>query len=63
MQSGPGGNTGEIKGARKGTDHPTSQSRWLSASVSLTGTPQCTDRIWDIPLPLQKYDDPGKICS
>ena len=35
---------------RKGTGYPTSQSRWLSTSVSLTGTPQRTDRIWDIPL-------------
>ena len=34
---------------RKGTGHPTSQSRWLSTSVSLKGTPQRTDRIWDIP--------------
>ena len=49
----PGGNTGEIKAARKGTGHSASQSRWLSTSVSLTGTPQRTDRIWDIPLPVQ----------
>ena len=34
------------------TGHPTSQSRWLSTSVSLTGSPQRRDRIWDIPLPL-----------
>ena len=52
----PGGNTGEIKAARKGTGHPTSQSRWLSTSVSLTGTPQRTDRIWDIPLPLLRQE-------
>ena len=51
----PGGNTGEIKAARKGTGYPTSQSRWLSTSVSLTGTPQRTDCIWDIPLPLPFY--------
>ena len=30
---GPGGNTGEIKAARKGTGHPTSQSRWPRTSV------------------------------
>ena len=30
---GPGGNTGEIKAARKGTDHPTSKSRWPRTSV------------------------------
>ena len=32
-QWGPGGNTGEIKAARNGTGHPTSQSRWLRTSV------------------------------
>ena len=47
----PGGNTGEIKAAKKGTGHPTSQSQWLSTSVSLTGTPQHMDCIWGIPLP------------
>ena len=30
---GPGGNTGEMKAARKGTGHPTSKSRLLSTSV------------------------------
>ena len=30
---GPGGNTGEIKAARKGTGHPTSQCRWPRTSV------------------------------
>ena len=30
---GPGGNTGEIKAARKGTGHPTSQNRWPKTSV------------------------------
>ena len=30
---GPGGNTGEIKAARKGSGHPTSQSRWPRTSV------------------------------
>ena len=29
----PGGNTGEIKATRKGTGHPTSQSRWPRTSV------------------------------
>ena len=29
----PGGNTGEIKAARKETGHPTSKSRWLRTSV------------------------------
>ena len=32
-QWGPSGNTGEVKVARKGTGHPTSQSRWLRTSV------------------------------
>ena len=48
----PGGNTGEIMAVRKETGHPTSQSRWLSTSISLTGTSQRTVHIWDIPLPL-----------
>ena len=30
---GPGGNTGEINAARKGTGHPTSQCRWPRISV------------------------------
>ena len=33
QQMGPAGNTGGIKAARKGTGHPTSQSRWPRASV------------------------------
>ena len=32
---GPGGNTGEIKAARKGTGHPTSQCRWPMTKVPL----------------------------
>ena len=49
---GPGGNTGEIKAARKGTGHPTSKADCSGQVSSLTGTPQRTDRIWDLPLPL-----------
>ena len=30
---GPGGNTEEIKAARKGTGHPTSQSGWLMTNI------------------------------
>ena len=33
QRMGPGRNTGEIKAARKVTDHPTSQNRWLRTSV------------------------------
>ena len=46
---GPGGNTGEIKAARKGTGHPTSKADGSGQVSSLTGTPQRTDRIWDLP--------------
>ena len=47
----PGGNTGEIKAARKETGHPTSKADGSGQVSSLTGTPQCTDRIWDLHLP------------
>ena len=39
------------RAARKGSGHPTSQS-WLprTSVLSLKALPQCTDRIWDLPL-------------
>ena len=50
-ERGPSGNTGEIKAARKGTGHPTSQSRWSRTNVLSNGHfPQRTDRIWYWPL-------------
>ena len=39
----PGGNTGKLKAARKGTGHPTSLCWRLKISVPLTGTPQRTE--------------------
>ena len=42
----------EDKGVRKGTGHPTSKADGSGQVSSLTGTPQRTDRIWDLPLPL-----------
>ena len=53
---GPGGNTGEIKAARKGTGHPTSKADGSGQVSSLTGTPQHTNRIWNLPLPYSFTD-------
>ena len=52
---GPVGDTREIKAARRGTGHPTSKADGSRQRSSLTGTPQRTDRIWDLPLPLDQY--------
>ena len=40
---------------RKGIGHPTSKADGSGQVSSLTGTPQCTDHIWDLPLPLMAY--------
>ena len=52
-------NTGEIKAARKGTGHPPRKADGSGQVSSLTGTPQHTDCIWDLPLPftLWIYDN------
>ena len=49
-----GGNTGEIKAARKGTVNLPHNANGLVQVSSLTGTPQRTNRILDLPLPFNE---------